>query len=443
MPLIPPPRGRPRTATTVAVLSSVVFHVAVIGVAARTIVRESARAAPRPRLISLDVSFAAPAAPPDAPLPALPGHADAPRVERAPEEALAPGLVRTARPDTRQAGNGGERTAREAALHLSDSVDGLTLSPDPTYFTELTQVSRIDTASERLSREDRRATPNPMELTFVSEGRGTRHARLTPAPSDPAEGAHGGVPVPLGARSEVREPSDDGQAPPMPVAVRPGAGLVAPLGVQSGTTRADYRRSAAVALARPSVKQARASVSTTAKGRPNDDTDSSEEVALAVRSLITASTAGGPKGIGVGGAEGPRGAGEGGIDGTGSRARPSGEGGRDGAELLGIESYAAALTRKVYPYWEDAFPIWARIEGRGGVAVIGVTLGDGGTIRELHVVRGSGIPEFDEKVAVALAKASPYGPLPRALRGSGLELHIAFDAMNPAVGRSGPGPGGR
>jgi TonB family protein len=87
--------------------------------------------------------------------------------------------------------------------------------------------------------------------------------------------------------------------------------------------------------------------------------------------------------------------------------------------------------------------MWARAEGRGGVAVIGVTISSEGAVHDLRIVRGSGIPEFDMKVARALERASPYGPLPRALRRTGLTLQIAFDAMNPAVGRSGPGPGRR
>jgi len=97
----------------------------------------------------------------------------------------------------------------------------------------------------------------------------------------------------------------------------------------------------------------------------------------------------------------------------------------------------------VYPYWENAFPTWAKIEGRGGVAVIGVTIVADGSIRDVHVVRPSGYPEFDRNVERALALASPYGPLPDRMREKGLLLHIAFDAMNPAVGRAGPGPGKR
>ncbi len=167
-------------------------------------------------------------------------------------------------------------------------------------------------------------------------------------------------------------------------------------------------------------------------------------MASLVESLITASTAGGTLGRGPGGTDGNAAPGKDGVAGAGMLERPSGEGGVDSAAApLGVENYAAALTRKVYPFWEEAFPIWARVEGRGGVAVIGVTLSPDGSVHDLRVVRGSGIPEFDRNVARALSDASPYGPLPRALRRSGLTLNIAFDAMNPAVGRSGPGRGRR
>jgi TonB family protein len=215
-------------------------------------------------------------------------------------------------------------------------------------------------------------------------------------------------------------------------------------GVDHGSVREDYRRSAAVALARPSVRPGRASIATANHGMPRDTVESSQEVASLVQSLITASSAGGPEGRGPGGAAGDAAPGSSGVSGSGSRSRPSGEGGaEDPTSALGIRSYAAALTRKVYPYWEDALPLWARAEGRGGMAVIGVTIGENGNVRNVHLVRGSGIPEFDAKVASALERASPYGPLPRALRREGLVLNIAFDAMNPAVGRAGPGPGRR
>jgi TonB family protein len=351
--------------------------------------------------------------------------------------------VLTPRPDTRAAGRGGTREAREPAAHLSDSIDGLTLDTDPTLLTPESQISRLETEDERRSREDRRTTPSPMELTFVATGPGRRMERRPVASADPSRGSVGAVPLAAGSRPVPPESEDSllsTQAPRLAV----GAVETRAAGVPDGVRPAAHRRSAAIAVARPALRQGRASISTVTKGRPADTVDSSLAVASLVQSLITASSAGGPRGEGPGGAEGGGAPGAGGPSGLGVQSRASGEGGADdGAETSGVHGYAQSVTRKVYPYWEDAFPTWARVEGRGGVAVIGVTLDRDGRIRDLRVVRQSGFPEFDANVARALEQASPYGRLPRAVEATGLTLHIAFDAMNPAVGRHGPGPGRR
>jgi TonB family protein len=65
-----------------------------------------------------------------------------------------------------------------------------------------------------------------------------------------------------------------------------------------------------------------------------------------------------------------------------------------------------------------------------------------GNVSEVSVIRASGIPEFDRNLISAIRRAAPYGRLPEAA-GSRLRLHISFDALNPAVGREGPGPGAR
>jgi TonB family protein len=132
-----------------------------------------------------------------------------------------------------------------------------------------------------------------------------------------------------------------------------------------------------------------------------------------------------------------------GTDGPGSSARPSGEGAQGANMLVGMDNYAASVAKKVYPFWENAFPEWALVKGKGGTAVVGMTILADGTIRDIHIVRASGVPEFDKNVAHALELASPYGPPPVAFRRTGLELNIAFDAVNPVVGRLGPGPGRR
>jgi TonB family protein len=322
-------------------------------------------------------------------------------------------------------------------------VDGLTLATDPSTLATSNQMSRIHTSEDRLSREDRRRTPNPMELTFLASGAGHRRERLEPSQSDPAWGAIGGVPHPEGARAGDTEPSADGSKPIVVGAAEAGDKPVRALGVDRGSRRDEYRRTAAVAMARPSVRQGRASVQTAEHGRPDDTVDSSLEVSDLVQALITASSAGGPLGRGPGGETGGRLSGSDGIEGSGASARPSGSGDRGANTVLGVDNYAAGVAKKVYPFWENAFPEWALIKGRGGVAVVGVTILADGTVRDIHIVRASGVPEFDKNVAHALELASPFGPLPVALRRTGLELNIAFDAVNPGVGRLGPGPGRR
>ena len=434
---------RSRVGTSGALILSVVIHAAVIAVSSRLLL--GSMIPPEPERL-IDIGFTENLPTGSALATGASGTAlNAPRpAEQRRDPSGAP--AREPRPDSPTPGRGGTREASEPALHLSNSVDGLTLNTDPSLFTEASQVSRLDTGKDRLSREDRRTTPNPMELTFVVSGSTGRLARLVPARSDPAAGDRGAVPVPTGARPQVAElaiPLSDGNDPAPPDSVLPGGERKRALGIRDGTEREEYRRSAAVAFARPAMRQGRASISTSAKGAPADVMDSETEVANVVQALISASTAGGPQGTGPGGSDGPGQPGSDGFAGTGSRSRPLGEGGdADSAATFGIDSYAAKVAKKVYPLWEDAFPMWARAEGRGGTAVIGVKLASNGAVRELFVVRPSGFPEFDRKVTQALAMAGPYGPLPRRVR-DGLTLHIAFDAQNPAVGRSGPGNGRR
>src|SRR5581483_8454001 len=241
---------------------------------------------------------------------------------------------------------GGSREASQKALHLSDSVDGLTLDSDPTLLTPSSQLSRIDTGEVRASREDRRTTPNPMELTFLAVGTGTRLSRIAPAPTDPSVGGVGAVPAIAGFQRGAEPPAEDGQRPPVPGAPIAGAVKIAAKGIEHGSKDPDFRRSASIAVAHPAVRQGRASIETTLRGRPADTKDSSEEVASLVQSLITASTAGGPLGQGPGGSQGSNAPGSDGAAGMGTTSRASGEGGTDGAATLGIQSYAQALTRK-------------------------------------------------------------------------------------------------
>jgi TonB family protein len=106
----------------------------------------------------------------------------------------------------------------------------------------------------------------------------------------------------------------------------------------------------------------------------------------------------------------------------------------------GLGRYYSQLLSQVD--WHDAFPDWAIAEGIGGVTIVGLTLDQNGRVSALSIVRPSGIAEFDRNLLAAIRRDAPYGPLPAAA-GARLRVNIAFDAMNPVVGREGVGPGGR
>src|SRR5262249_54248838 len=145
-------------------------------------------------------------------------------------------------------------------------------------------------------------------------------------------------------------------------------------GVQAGVASAlrghDYRRRAAVLLARPSVPRARPAVPADTFGRPNDTSDSEQAVAARVAALIHASTAGGPRGAGIGGEAGGGEPGVAGREGPGSRSAPSGEGaGPDYSMDPGLQGYISKLRQRIDDELQHAYPEWAIIAGRSGQVI--------------------------------------------------------------------------
>ena len=106
-----------------------------------------------------------------------------------------------------------------------------------------------------------------------------------------------------------------------------------------------------------------------------------------------------------------------------------------------LTAYFGNMLRKVEPYMRDAFPRWAVARGLGGLVTVGLTLLSDGRVAHVRVVRSSGIDEYDKNVLEVVKRAAPYGPLPPELAASPLAMRLCFDSTNPAVGRSGPGPG--
>lgn len=421
-----------------ALSTSLLLHVTLLGSGAWLLTR-GVDAAPPPAP-ALELAVELEPGPLDLPVISGLGDPQGTAQHSPPDEPLLQGGAERARVSELRAGKGG--TARSApAVNLSDSDDGLSLDVATLNHLERSQVQRLKTSAQRRSWDDRRATPNPMQLSFVVTGAGTRAERRTPSRYDPSNGTLFGA-----------QPSDVGGA--LGASIDPhgndfarggeeagAARLQAAAGVQGGHRRSDYRLSAAVQLARPAVPRARAAVPARVPGSPADTQDSTQEVSAAVRSLIQASTAGGLPGAGAGGEDAPGARGSGGEAGPGSRSQRAGKGGAySGGPPVGHTPYFLDLERKVR--WRDAFPDWAVAEGRSGVAIISFGLGPAGELTSIRVSRRSGVPEFDRNVLQAIQRAAPFGPPPRGLRRP-IVVRMSFDALNPVVGRDGPGRGGK
>ncbi|WP_433936995.1 energy transducer TonB [Sorangium cellulosum] len=358
-----------------------------------------------------------------------------------------------ARPDTGAHGRGGTDAAELPALNLADRDDATFLSPEVRSRLDRSQIQRVRSSSRRASREDWRASREPMELTFLAGGRtGSRAERRAPAERDPSVGARDrGAPERLGsalgaaARPAGVESAAGAPGATAPVGASPrvaggategGERASTGLGVRDGRPGGDHRDSAAIPLARPMVAVGTPSVPADAAGRPNDTLDSEQEVATAIQSLVHASTAGGARGLGPGGEAGRGATGSGGVTGPGSRSSALGSGrGRllDNDPLDRRRSlYMRQVMAKLHPLWADAFPKWAAGEGLQGTVIVTFVIRADGTVGSASVTRPSGIPEFDENCRRAVLRGAPYPPVPPEL-GEIFRWSMPFEARNPAV----------
>jgi TonB family protein len=344
------------------------------------------------------------------------------------------------RVDTGRDGRGGDLTVDKPAIHLSDVDERLRMSTELLSRLDRDQVQRLRTSEERASREDRRSTTHPTELTFLASGAGDRPERRAPSPVDPSRGALAakeasvqggkfGTPDPVGA---------EGARSDMGGAVLGSAERSPGVGVRDGRPGEDHRAAAAVASARPDVTLGAVSVPALAHERPRDDVDSEQEVANAVRNLVHASSAGGLAGDAHGGSGGGGDPGAGGTTGAGSHPRPLGEGEGDWFDLNSSDNrlvpYFRRIHAKVDPLWADAFPKSAMLELKQGTVIIEFTIAPDGTAQVTWPpVRPSGIDEFDRNCANALRRASPFDPIPRELGKSQLRVRAPFVASNPIV----------
>jgi TonB family protein len=344
------------------------------------------------------------------------------------------------RPDTSRQGRGGTDTSSSPALNLADRDDRIRLTPEMQSRIDRDQLHRLATALVRESLEDGRYTTNPMELTFLASGHGQRLERRPPAETDPSRGALQSAPPASRGRLRIGAawvPEGLGLDSPPP-GHNPGSTVGSPgLGVRSAAPGQDHRASAAVASARPMVRQGAPSVPANDPGKPKDTVDATQEVASPVQSILHASTAGGKPGEGPGGQDGPGATGSGGQTGPGSRAEVMGNGGGGSyvpnPREAALTNYQRRMAAKLYPLWENAFPRWAILAQRQGTVIISFTVLANGSVQSPFVKRPSGIAEFDSRCLAAVRAASPFEPLPANLGVRRMQWEMSFEASNPIV----------
>ncbi len=376
---------------------------------------------------------------------------------RAPDEAPDPprsGGPVDPRPDTGRKGGGGEATSRATAVNLADRDDRIHLERSILSRLDRDQLARLKSGRERRSWEDWRASREPTELTFLAMGVELPRdpERVPNAERDPGAGsrrssprsAEGGEVVgDAGRLVDVR----DGEEPAEPRGLEDGArrgaereGEVSAspgIGWTSKQNPAPETEAGRAAHARPMVERSDPSIPAARQDLPSDTVDAEQEVASMLQSIVHASSAGGPAGMGKGGAPvRSQWTGSGGARGSGSLSTALGTGGPGPAIASAAdparETYLRRVMAKVHPLWLHAFPKWAIAEGKQGMAIVSFTIEADGSVSSANVTTGSGVSEFDANVRAAVMRGAPYGPLPASL-GPRLRWSMPFVAKNEAV----------
>ena len=375
----------------------------------------------------------------------LPPRADAPAPPELPPEALPRGGGEgEPRLDTGHRGKGGTNTTEDRAINLADRDDEMLLSPEIRSRLDRDQIQRLLASKRRRSREDWRASREPMELTFLAEGRreqGTRPERRSAAERDPSSGARAsGAPHRAGGAlgAAVLPPGFGGSPHPIGGPVEGAEQAALGAGVRDGAPGNDHRDSASVPLARPMVNTGTPSVPSNEHGKPTDNVDSEQEVATAMQSILHASTAGGARGPGTGGQTGPGAAGVGGVSGPGAMSRALGTGQGSGLDNDPRDrrrsDYMRQVMIKLGPYtdWRKLLPVSAAVDGVQGIVTVTFTINADGSVAAASVSRASGVPELDENFRRAILRAAPYPALPPEL-GPTFRWSMPLDLRNPAV----------
>ncbi len=409
---------------------SIVVHGALVAVAVR--------AAP-PRGASVDVrapvsvEFDAPA------MPTPDGAGDGRGPQRTPDarhERLG-GARDGQNVDSDNRGEGGDARSAERARMMAARAEGVNLDARQMDSFDRTQEQRIRTARTRASPQDDRRTPNPADDPWVATGDGILLVRLTPSPAMPAEGPRAPTHTRTAAgdaREAVITPTD-----PTPAAIsahHAGALAQTAAGVRRATG-ASPNTAGPMQTQRAAIAQGHASTTADqASERPSDDDDAAMLAATLMRAHVNASSQQGPvRADGVGGVGGGGAPGSGGGLGRGGVARPSGDG--DGALSLDTGDgryvrYFGLVRRRIASLTADAFPYDEALQLRQGTVIVTFTIESSGRVRDVTVVRASGVSRYDANVRRALTGAT-MPPLPASFGRTSLLIRAPIAFLNPVV----------
>lgn len=358
--------------------------------------------------------------------------------QRAIEKEPSAGGEAMPRPDSGHAGRGGDATARAPAINLAARDDEAHLTPLLQSRLDRAQHARHREGNARRSPEDDTVNEQPMMLTLFVDGSGTRAEQRPYARFDPGagsltgglateRGALGGQPLPRGIGLPLRDASLVGNGDYDAV----GGGVL------DSWWNAHSGYAANVIEARPFALRGLTASSADRRGAHEDTADAEQEDTTDERSLLHASTAGGPRGDGVGGEKGPGATGSGGVEGAGSTARTLGSGSGDGVGLDAGDRrrslYRRRVWAKIHGAWSPRdFPKQAVLEGKQGYTIVRFTILASGAVIGVSTTRKSGYPSFDAKMRAAVLRAAPFGPLPSEL-GPALPMRHEFILSNAAV----------
>jgi TonB family protein len=329
----------------------------------------------------------------------------------------------------------GEGSRAIEVVYLAERVDVVNLSDTPMTTLDESQLQRIDTARDRSTEEDRRATPSPSDAVFLASGRVGHEERRAPSASDPRSGTPTTRAASVGAaEAETSTRAEGVRREPAPIG---GAIDEAARGILRGRGERESRASR-VAYDRPPLDRAHAATPSDVRdAHVRDDVDSELLTARMIQSFVDASR---QRGLGTSGAGGvggrERGAGGDGF--PGGSARPYAPGaGDDGALYTGDSRYTSWVRdqrRRIQDGLE--FPRARQLAMDQGLSVHRVRVRRDGTLAASpRLVRSTGFTDLDDAARRAIEAALPFAPLPDDLAPelATLSVDLTIEFVNPMV----------